>query len=277
MSVSGGGEGGSGRTSGAVALCMGGSQNPHNTQGASTDGLSYMGRRDSMPLPDILKDVQAFRAMLEEERVECARPFVGKEGSGSLTKRLFLGKLQQLVSDKTKTLFILYWAGHGYDGNGNLAMEGGEEISLQDIIRTWGERPNKQRPNPQRLIWVADSCHSGALVQSLKAIPADKRKTLNIGIQAACHASEVSMGTVFTKAFTLRQLKDKKFVWKATYDKNPSQFDENYQEGTALGPGAHSMQHPTFYHTWNKDQFKGGSEMDFKFFERRPDASCVPA
>ena len=228
-----------------------------------------MGRRETAPLSDILKDVQAFRAMLEKEGVECLRPFVGKEGTGSMTRSLFLGKLEQMVSDKAKRLFILYWAGHG--GPGGLLMEGGEWVTFDDIMTVWTRRPNRQRPNPQRLIVVADSCFSGAFVDQLKAIrPFADRKTHNVGIQAACRATEVSMGSVFTSAFTLRQLEGKNFQWKQKYESNKEfkkACDDNYQNKQALGPGAHSVQHPTFFHTWEDGDFPE-LDMHFSFFER---------
>lgn len=110
------GEGTAGGTvtcKGAAALLIGGSQSSvrikEGTDLSETEmelrKRKYVPRKAWLTeigaLPDILLDVQTFRNMLAQlSDVEMMRPFVGRNGSGALTRGLFLNKLETLVGQR---------------------------------------------------------------------------------------------------------------------------------------------------------------------------------
>ncbi|KAK3252538.1 hypothetical protein CYMTET_38171 [Cymbomonas tetramitiformis] len=250
---------------GAVALCIGSSQHPYKREGVSTSGVDLRSKRryraalrGDEGLTDILKDVQTFKKVLEHlPDVEVLRPFVGKAGSGALTRGLFLNKMLNLVSHSDKEIFLLYYAGHGLRGSslrspeevGAFYMEDTAPVTFADMMKIWEARPGRKRR--QRLIIVADSCHSGGLVEQLKNVPKRERDVLNVGIQAACLANEFSEGGIFTEVFAQKQLKRKNFMWQKLKAAHKGQ----------------EVQYPTFYCTWGGTSASSG-DFEFHFFKR---------
>jgi hypothetical protein len=245
-----------GQASNVVAICIGASQDPKRIDGFSSSQQSKVSqlmrrRRAGNPLPDILKDVRSFHKMLEEmEDVEVQNPVIGEDG-GKLTRRAFLSLFEDLVTVEGKTIYVLYYAGHGSERGGAMVMEDGV-VPLADIISVWEGRPGRKRG--QKLILIADSCHSGKLIEQLKQVPKRARDTLNIGIQAACLPAELSSGGIFTEVFTQKQLHNKNFQWKKRAQEQNCEEDE--------------IQHPCYYTTWGTGTAETPDGFQFRFFSR---------
>lgn len=90
-------------------------------------------------------------------------------------------------------------------------MENQGLVTLSDMLAVWMRRPGQvcvvraravrrtshfrlrhPQTQEQRLVIVADSCHSGMLIDELRALPKSARDGLNVGIQTACLSHEVS-------------------------------------------------------------------------------------
>jgi hypothetical protein len=246
-----------------VGLCVGASQDPENIEGFTPSQQSALAkkmrkRRSGDALPDVQKDVITFDTMLKQMPgdVETLKFVVGKDG-GKLTREAFMKLVKALiVKVPPKSVYMLYYAGHGSQDRGAFIMEDGK-IYLSDIISVWRDRPGLRRG--QKLVIVADSCFSGLMIRELKAIPKEERDVLNIGIQAACLHDEESSGGTFTKAFTMKQLENRNFHWQQEAD--------DYYDGDAS-----KVQHPCYYTTWKdspKTATTGESDgFEFRFFER---------
>ena len=172
--------------------------------------------RGGKGLPDVIDDVVAVKQFLEDSSaVEEITRFVGRDDTNSLTRQAFLSKLDKLLQEDSD-VFILYYAGHGTSGHpdipdcapGALCMKSDGYISLDDLINAWVGFGTYHRRG-KRFVVVADSCHSGALVEQLRATHEDRRRkrlpNLNMAVQSACGANELSMGGVFTRPFLAEQ------------------------------------------------------------------------
>jgi hypothetical protein len=245
-----------GSSANVVGLCVGASQDPQNIDGFTDSQQSTLSqkmrrRRAGNPLPDILKDVRSFNEMLHQlDDVEVLKPVVGRDG-GKLTRGAFINLVEDLINVPPKLIYLLYYAGHGSQNGGALVMEDGL-VSLNDIISVWERRPGRLRG--QKLILIADSCHSGGLIRHLQGIPKRDRDTLNIGIQAACSADELSSGGIFTEVFTLKQLHNKNFQW--------------LKRAEEQGCDVEKIQHPCFYTTWGTNTATTPDGFEFRFYKR---------
>jgi hypothetical protein len=304
----------------AIALLIGASQNPSFIIGQKemklnpeTDGIEFRSSRyqpramrGGNALPDILKDVTTVKRHFQQKGglpIEVHSSFVGKEGSGSLTRRAFLNKLERLFAVPGKKLYILYYAGHGSGDGGKLCMEDGY-VTFEDILHAWQERPIAARRS-QYFVLIADSCHSGQLVEKLKKLPKAERDVLNMAVQAACAGDELSSGGVFTETFFGKQENPpKKFQWKAIFDEEVADLEAQAKSegrvhdsscsgyfseccrlcrhirranGRYLNPRSkEDLQHPTFYSTWRANKIElGGAEL--RLFERQGKRDALAA
>jgi len=239
-----------------AVLCMGASQDPDDISGYNEEKHQLRRRAGIIGLPDILKDVKTFSSMIEHMKdVDPPTEVVGADG-GKMTAPYFLREFKKLLhapNNQNKTVFILYYAGHGSQRmNGAFCMERSTFVSLKDLVDVWKARPGRKRF--QKLIIVADSCFSGALIDVLKSYKKAERDTLGIGIQAACQNMEFSEGGVFTEVFTHKQLYNEKFQWARLAFLHGCSVDE--------------IQHPTFFTTWGTDNIETKKGFSFKFFKR---------
>jgi hypothetical protein len=288
-----GGESGGGGAVG-VALLIGASQDPRTLKGVNPADLKdiefrsrFVPRKASMlaaaaavaagatrglnALPDVMSDVATVKRFFDsrEGRLEGMRvhtSFVGKDASGALTRLAFRNKLERLLDTDGQRVFVLYFAGHGSgdpEHPGALHVEDGV-ITFGDLLACWEA---KKRLRSQYFVVIADSCHSGALVDQLKALPKDRREGLNMAVQAACRADELSTGGVFTETFTRKQLEPPgKFEWAKIYEQmtthcrscgtffNQACGECRYMHREMGYPlSKEELQHPTFYCTWTRE------------------------
>eukprot|EP00947_MAST-08B_sp_MAST-8B-sp1_P006469 g6469.t1 len=231
------------------ALAIGASQDPSEDamkMAASADvdlrEARYHPRRlalrGSNALPDVIDDVVAVKEWLEETaEVAEVKRFVGRDDTNSLTRRAFLNKVDKLLAQPGK-VFVLYYAGHGTGGGssddggggggggdyddddaapGAFCMQKDGYVTMDDLINAWvGAQVTARRG--QRFVIVADSCHSGALVDYLREKHRERRReglpNLNMAVQSACGAAELSTGGLFTQSF-LEQQQRKRFSGKS--------------------------------------------------------------
>jgi len=163
---------------------------------ASTKAYTAKASRDGgrAGLQGVLRDLMLARAFLVDNDhgvFECLhgmRLFRG-EVIGALT--LFF------MQDPAPEHFVIYFSGHGNPQTGNWALTDGE-LSLADIYDVFVANA----PPDAACSIVADSCHSGAWVDQLRARSDDFDAT-RFAVQAACLKDEVCwdtrVGGLFTK------------------------------------------------------------------------------
>ncbi|KAG8469853.1 hypothetical protein KFE25_006308 [Diacronema lutheri] len=271
---------------GGVALLIGASQDPINLAGVSRKELtgidfraryvprraSALASRGSNALPDVLRDVQTMKRFFEARElpgVHVHTSFVGKDESGALTRVAFRSKLNRMLATAGKRVFILYFAGHGSGDaahRGALVVEDGV-ITFEDLLECWEAKPIGARRS-QYFIVIADSCHSGALRDSLAKLDKARKDVLNMAVQAACGADELSAGGVFTETFTGKQRTPAvHFEWQKIFeDQRPtcSECGAFFTESCRQCRRIHrdmgyprskeDVQHPAFFCTWKCEQ-----------------------
>ena len=276
-----------------VALCIGSSQDEDNLMGVSPHGLEFRLHRYRSsanglnPLPGVMRDVVKFKETMSAiGNVEMLPSFVGKVGTNSLTRVSFLNKLERLFNTPGKKLFLLYYSGHG-SRNGNLCTDDIDKsggVSFTDIMNKWKYRKIAAR-KAQYFVLIADSCHSGALVDQLKKIPKSERDTLNVGIQSASLASEYSVDGFFTRTFAEKQENpNNKFQWVKelknqcwTCNNYPNDSCQNCarwtrrcrREDLVLYDTVEDIQHPSYFNTWGDRKVPESCGVQFTFFERK--------
>jgi hypothetical protein len=208
-------------------------------------------------LGDVTKVKRWLRQFFDSDDTfkECVTQFVGRDDTSSLTKTRFLNMVERMF-EKPGKVFVLYYAGHGTDDKKNpgaFCVKGEEcYVTLDDLINCWlGPRAHRGRRG-KKFIIVADSCHSGHLVEQLKKEDKKRGKgfKLNMGIQAACAPDEVSWDGLFTRLF---------------FDAQDPGFDWEKAEGKIK-----ISQHPDFFTTWGTDtaRLRGGSYFQFHRIEQ---------
>jgi len=187
------------------------------------------------------------------------------ESCEKLSATTFLNIFNEMIQDRSKSYFFLYYSGHG-DEDGNFVMDDGSKISFDDVVQLWTANLNERRDGHgrrrRRLIIVADCCFSGKWVQKLKQY-FKTEPGVSIGIQAACREDEYSIDTAFTKEFGQKIAEGTNFKWKKR--------EEPKDAADAFPP-----QHPTFFSTWGQkaNRFVCYSDDEestlnsFRFFER---------
>jgi len=144
--------------------------------------------------------------------------------------------------------------------------------------------PETRQRRGQKLVIIADSCYSGALIDTLKNVHKDreknKRPNLNIGVQASCAARDKAVDGYFMEAFLRwqitepsaafdwpayrKQWEEKQREWGSREDKcEECEKAENKWCDVCLEwctTGIHryredEFQQPGFFHTW--DHTKG--------------------
>jgi hypothetical protein len=187
--------------------------------------------------------------------------FVGKSTTNSLTRKSFLSKLGRMLADPEPTLYILYYAGHGTEESnpelncspGALCMQPLSEgfVSVEDLVNAWHGADIAQR-GEKRFLVVADSCHSGALVDALRAVHEQRERkrqpNLNMAIQSACRSDELSYGGTFTNAFIRYQEESGDFDWR--------DCDLN------------GKQHPDYFSTWGGKSLETSDGFKIRLFRR---------
>jgi hypothetical protein len=187
--------------------------------------------------------------------------FVGKCTTNSLTRKSFLSKLGKLLADPEPTLYILYYAGHGTEESnperncspGAFCMQpqGEGYVSVEDLVNEWHGADIAQR-GEKRFLVVADSCHSGALVNALRAVHEQRERkrqpNLNMAIQSACSSGELSYGGTFTNAFIHYQEESGDFDWR-DYD-------------------LERKQHPDYFSTWGGKSLETSDGFKIRLFRR---------
>jgi hypothetical protein len=244
-----------------AALVIGASQDPtkeaiREAKQANVEFRKRHARSRNCPgeLPDTLTDVVAVQQFLEHEYqngVEVAvERFVGRCDTNSLTRKAFLNKLNRLLADPEPSLYILYYAGHGTESTdatlhcspGAFCMQPIHEgfVSIDDLVNAW-HGPDIGLRRGKRFLVVADSCHSGAMVEALRAVHEERvrrrQPDLNMAVQSACGADEVAYGGTFTNAFLHFQEYSGDFDWHE-YDQKKKQHPD-YSSFT-LNPGNES-------------------------------------
>jgi len=278
------------RASSGAALLIGSSQNPKVLEGfkdgAVPDGITlrnsrYKPRsRGDCSLPDVLKDVHDMKNFFESpdlSSVDVIAKQVGKDGSNYMTRKRFFTFLDKLFATPGKSVYILYYAGHGQEKTGALCLENDEYATFDEVIERWENRPTAATRR-QYFVWVADSCFSGKLVENLKNLPPTRRDVLNVAIQAACGPKEVSWGGTFTETFIGKQsVPPKRFQWKREFKKLcdcKNYFDKNCRNCRYLNRicgypmSVSKTQHPTYFCTWGAKSIDLGDEKTFHFFKR---------
>jgi len=240
-----------GISTGASALCIGASQHKGVVDGIDEKSFEdfdeFRARLPGKPLQDIAIDVKVFGDAMHESGCSSVKKYVGTDASGYMTCHRFLALFEHMLTRNDSAIYVLYYAGHGSGSRrGALCMEDGY-VSFEDILSTWDSAILERGKRGRKLIIVADSCHSGFLIDELKSIPKRDRDHLNVGIQTACTSEELSNGGVFTGKFAQKQT------------------------GTANFKHAADGQHPQCYTTWGD---KSGSvvtagSFHFKFYQRQ--------
>ena len=247
--------------------------------------------RGDNALPDVIDDVIVVKDWMESagpHLVDVNR-FVGRDDTNSLTRKAFLNKVDRLL-EQPGQVFVLYYAGHGTDGQqpvinsvpGAFCMQKDGFVTLEDLINSW-VGPQVTARRGQKFVVIADSCHSGALVQQLKMIHRERSReglpNLNMAVQSACGASELSSGGLFTKPFVEKQMGDRmRFDWKAAMP-HPSicgACRKFYTPKCANCALLHSagyprtldeVQHPDYFTTWGGDTVSIDG-FDMRFYRR---------
>lgn len=188
--------------------------------------------------------------------------FVGRSTTNSLTRKAFLSKLDRLLADPEPTLYILYYAGHGTSSAdptrncspGAFCMQPWSEgyVSIEDLVNAWhGADIGKRRG--KRFLVIADSCHSGAMVDALRAVHEQRERkrqpNLNMAVQSACSAEQFSYGGTFTNAFLHYNDDDRvDFDWRE-YDRK-------------------EKQHPDYFSTWGGKSLETSDGFKIRLFRR---------
>lgn len=121
-------------------------------------------------------------------------------------------------------LYVLYYGGHGGGKNGDFSVEKGEKVTLDDILTVWADsKPYKAETS--KLLIVADSCHSGAMVARLRALVTrggratrEAAAAKTVAIQAACGPKEVAYDGVFTTAYTAHVGKSQRIMQRQLFE-----------------------------------------------------------
>ena len=94
--------------------------------------------------------------------------FVGRDDTNSLTRRAFLSKVERMLAQPGE-LFILYYAGHGTDGDaadpngapGAFCMQKDGFVTLDDLVNAWAGAQVTARRG-QRFVIIAATRASAA-------------------------------------------------------------------------------------------------------------------
>ena len=156
-------------------------------------------------------------------------------------------------------------------------------VTLDDLINMWvGPKVTARRG--QRFVIIADSCHSGALVQRLKEMHLERKReglpNLNVAVQSACAANELSTGGLFTAPFVEKQLGERsRFDWKGavphksictkcrSYYTDKCTSCAHLHKVVGFPRNVDDVQHPDFFATWGGDDAKA-SGFTLKFYRR---------
>ncbi len=123
------------------------------------------------------------------------------------------GPRGQPKKPKYHALYVLYFAGHGTydkpDPQGDLVMEKGEVVTLEDLLKAWAESAPYRAGGGSRLLIVADSCFSGKLAERLRSIctrpgqrgTREAAAARTVAVQASCSATETAFDGTFTNLF----------------------------------------------------------------------------
>lgn len=266
-----------------VAMCVGASQADtdrfDNTEEIPLRHAPRGYRGPYRPLPYVMNDVKKVHEFLVSKKVE-STSFCGLYRTSSMTKNRFLEMFNTML-EENKRLYIVFYAGHGCEEDGAFFMDDGRSVRLAELIKLWRERLAASHLDPPRLLIIADSCHSGHMVQELKRLPLNERRQLNIAVQAACLAKELSFDGLFTKAYIDNRQNGKNFKWakhwKDTYPTccrscygyyDPSCQNCEYMFEVLKVPRNESeLQHPISYCTWADDTVREG-EVEIKLYSR---------
>ena len=162
-------------------------------------------------------------------------------------------------------------------------VAGGEKVTLADILSAWEDsKPYKA----SKLLIVADSCHSGAMVARLRALVTRRGRVTReataaktVAIQAECGKKELAYDGVFTTAYTAHVGKSQRIMQRQLFEAAgfselcPTCGDyrrsgcsgcvevvrEYKKEGWPAPPGcAAEMPRPEFYCPWGENEIGTG-------------------
>jgi len=123
------------------------------------------------------------------------------------------GPRGQPKKPKYHALYVLYFAGHGTKDKpvplGDLVMERGEVVTLEDLLKAWAESAPYRAGGGSRLLIVADSCYSGKLAERLRSLctrpgqrgTREAAAARTVAVQASCSATENAEDGTFTSLF----------------------------------------------------------------------------
>ena len=161
--------------------------------------------RDGGTLIGVKSDMNNMKGMFKEAGIDVHKEWLHDEKRAvSESKEALMAELTEFFSQKDKSNFVLYYTGHGAP-KGNWVLNSTESdgndkdelISLKEIINLW----DAATKTCNRLVIIADSCHSGAWVDEL-----NKMERKDIAMNASCQAEKTCGDTPEGGRFTMNYI-----------------------------------------------------------------------
>ncbi|GMI26991.1 hypothetical protein TrCOL_g6173 [Triparma columacea] len=142
-----------------------------------------------------------------------------------------------------------------------------------DLETLKARRTETRERHNQKFVIIADSCHSGEMVQKLKKLDKLRKRMglrrLNMAVQASCGKDEIAMDGLFLKKFMkFQEAGVDTFDWQDFENQEYLSTDDKGKETFLKCSDSEHLQHPEYYPAWDTRDSVQIGDWTLRFYER---------